>query len=141
MRGTRASVVKSGSGGTPGGMILSKTACSSGEKGGRTGSTRRGEALMWSLDEVIRAQPDGLGNREAQRPGRFQVDGQLVVGRLLERQLRRRSALENLVDIGGRAPKVLDDGSTVAHQAAGVHVLSDDVGRRQAMLEGGPRDL
>src|SRR5215510_13353845 len=40
MRGTRASVVNSVSGATPGGMMRSNTACSSGEYGAETGSTR-----------------------------------------------------------------------------------------------------
>src|SRR5215510_9965943 len=100
MRGTRASVVKSVSGGTPGGMILSNTACSSGEKGGRTGSTRTVGSLMRSLDEIVRAQANGLRNGEAESSGRFHVDRQPVAGRLLEWQLRGLGPFEDLVDVG-----------------------------------------
>src|SRR2546428_1739254 len=46
MRGTRASVVKSSNGGTPGGMMRSNTACSSGGNGDGTGSTRGAVAVI-----------------------------------------------------------------------------------------------
>src|SRR2546425_13206568 len=46
MRGTRASVVKSSNGGTPGGMMRSNTACSSGGNGDGTGSTRGAGAVI-----------------------------------------------------------------------------------------------
>jgi hypothetical protein len=42
--------------------------------------------------------------RGAERLGGFQVDDQLRFGRLLERQVSRLGALEDLVHIGDRSP-------------------------------------
>src|SRR5437667_247024 len=53
MRGTRASVVNSSNGGTPGGMMRSNTACSSAGYGGLTGSLRGEVIVVWILPELV----------------------------------------------------------------------------------------
>src|SRR2546426_6679659 len=96
MRGTRASVVKSSNGGTPGGMMRSNTACSSGGKGDGTGSTRGAVAVIecsFGTDGEIRrvaAQPVTLNGRAGatRAPGPLERD----VGQPSETHSMTRSA-------------------------------------------------
>src|SRR5262245_28630422 len=67
MRGTRARVVNSANGGTPGGMMRSNTACNSRGKGAETGSTRGGG--IRSSVELWESTSGSPPNDEAHLPG------------------------------------------------------------------------
>src|SRR5215475_3345613 len=84
-------------------------------------SMRRSLSL---LDRLVRLQQDRLGNRDPERPGGFQIDQQLVLDGLLDRQVAGPGALEDLVDVGRRAAKQVDEAHAVGHQAT---VADEDV--------------
>jgi hypothetical protein len=54
---------------------------------------------------------------------------------MLERQVAWLRALEDLVDVRGRAPKIVDQVRSVAHQAPGFDVFAELAYRGQPMLE------
>src|SRR6185369_3886544 len=54
-----------------------------------------------SLDHLVRAQEQSLGNRQADRLRGFHVDGELEHGGPLDRHIGRLCAFENAVDIAG----------------------------------------
>ena len=56
---------------------------------------------------------------EAKRLGSLEVEHQLVFGRCLHRKVGRLLALEDAVDVAGRAPVLVDDIGPVGDQAAG----------------------
>jgi hypothetical protein len=60
-------------------------------------------------------QPEGLG--------RLQVDHQLVLGRLLDREVAGLGALEDLVHVGGGAPKQISKVRSIGHKAPGIDIL------------------
>src|SRR6266851_727082 len=56
-----------------------------------------------SLDYLIRPLQERRGDRQAEGLGGLQVDDQLELGGLLDRQVSGIGALENLVDVDGRS--------------------------------------
>src|ERR1700747_1408682 len=52
------------------------------------------------FDHLVGKVEHGQRDREAQRLGGFEVDDQLVLGRLLDREIGRTGALEDAVDVG-----------------------------------------
>ena len=71
-----------------------------------------------SITSSARASSVG-GTVEAERLGGLEVDHQLVLGRRLHRQVGRLLALEDAVDIAGRAPVLVDVIGPIGDQAAG----------------------
>src|SRR6266851_10531837 len=61
-------------------------------------------ALPYSLDDLIGPQEERLRDRQAERLRGLEVDDQLELRRLLDRNIGRPSALQNLVHIGCGAP-------------------------------------
>ena len=59
-----------------------------------------------SFDHPVRAKQHRLRDRYAERLGRFHVDHQLELRRLLDWQIRGLRALEDLVHVGGGAPEL-----------------------------------
>lgn len=55
-----------------------------------------------SPDHLVRAQQDRLGDGNADCFRGFQIDDEFEFGRLLDRQIARLGALQNLVDVPGR---------------------------------------
>src|SRR6516165_691208 len=73
----------------------------------RAGSSHAGA----SLDHLV-----GGG---AEAFGRSEIDDQLELGRRLDRQVARLLALEDAIDVSGRAPELVDNIRPVGDQAAG----------------------
>src|SRR6266568_2910204 len=87
------------------------------------------------MDHLVRLTQQRLRDSEAQGQGGLTVDQQVIPRGLLERQLARLRALEDLVDVRCRTPKIVDRVRSVAHQAPGLGVFAELTYRRQPMLE------
>src|SRR5437588_6794741 len=86
----------------------------------RVAAISRLDTVTWSLhplhlrapqqtaplfDHVIGAREDRRGHVEPERLGSGQVDDEIELGWLLDRQVARLRSMQNLVDIVGRAPE------------------------------------
>src|SRR4051812_28407316 len=58
----------------------------------------RGPSLNGLLDDLIRSKQQRLRNDQAERARRFQVDDEIELRRLFDRQISGLCAFENLVD-------------------------------------------
>ena len=56
------------------------------------------------LDDLVRSEQQRLRDREAERLRRLQVDDQLELGGLFDREVSGLGSLEDLVNVGGGAP-------------------------------------
>src|SRR5215510_8397202 len=61
---------------------------------------------LHSLDDFVGSDQNGLRDRQPERLGRLHVDHQLELGRLLDGQIARFSALQDFVDEYGSTAKV-----------------------------------
>src|SRR5688572_31712540 len=66
---------------------------------------------------------EGRRQREAERAGRFQVEGELDLARRLDGELGGLGSLEQAVDVIGTAAIARGDVRAIAHQPAGFDVL------------------
>ena len=71
------------------------------------------------LDHLIGTGKHRCRQVEAERLGRLEVDHKLVLGRRLHRKVGGLLALEDAVDVAGRAPILVDLISPIGDQAAG----------------------
>jgi hypothetical protein len=67
------------------------------------------------LDDLIRPQQYCLRDRQAERLRRLEVDRQLELRRLLNGQVGRLGALEDLVDVGCGAATQVGKAGSVGH--------------------------
>jgi hypothetical protein len=67
------------------------------------GLTHRSK-ICASFDQLVGAQQERFRHFQPQGPGGGQIDGQIELGRLLDRDIRRLRAAQNLVDQVGGAP-------------------------------------
>src|SRR5262249_36171334 len=87
-----------------------------------------------SLNHLVGAGKQRLGNREAEGLGALEVDHQLELGGLLYRQIGRLGALQDLVDEHRRAPPYVVDVRPIGEQPARLDVLSEDIHRWEPAL-------
>src|SRR5712691_3014086 len=93
------------------------------------------------LNDLICPQQERLWDAEAERFGRLEIDYEVELAGLLDRQAGRLRALENLVDEGRRAPLQVEGVGAVDHETTSLYVLPLSIDRRQASLRCELRDL
>ena len=76
-----------------------------------------GHSAVYSITSSARAS-SGRRHGEAERLGSLEIDYQLVLGRRLHRQVGGLLALENAIDIGGRATVLVNKIRPIGDQAA-----------------------
>jgi hypothetical protein len=85
------------------------------------------------FDHLVGARDQRRRHVEAERPGGLEVDNQLELGRLHDRQFRRSRPFENSASTAtGETPRVRDAG-TVTDQAAASDGFSGGINDRDAM--------
>src|SRR4029077_944473 len=92
--------------------------------------------IAFLFDHLIRSRQHVRWNRQADLLGGFQIDDELELRRLLDRQIFRLGAFQDLVDVSGRAPVEISDQGTVSHQATLLGKLSGGVHTWQAVFGG-----
>ena len=80
--------------------------------------TRRRHAASRSFDHLVGPNEQLVRYGQAKRLGGLEVDRQLVLGRRLHRKVGRLLALEDAIDVAGRAPELVDHISPIGDQAA-----------------------
>src|SRR3989440_3105195 len=90
----------------------------------------REQACAGLLDHLIGACEHGRRNVEAKRLGRFHVDHHLV-RRLLDRQIGRLGALQNLVHKASRSSPTVTQINAIAQQSTSLDKLTVGVDHRQ----------
>src|SRR5215467_4457366 len=89
----------------------------------KTGSKRR--AQIGSLfDHLVDAGEQRRRHFEAERGGSNQIDHEIELGRLLNRNVRRLRAAQNLIDIIGGAPEQVAEVRSIGHEASDLNQLA-----------------
>ena len=74
---------------------------------------------MGSLDHLVGAGEQRGRHREPERPGGFEIDHEFVLGRRLGREVGGLLALEDAIDVTGRAPVLIGPVLAIGNEAAG----------------------
>src|SRR5262245_50950336 len=94
-----------------------------------------------SLDHLIRPRQHCGRDRQPELTGGLEVDDQLELARLLDRQVGGLRALEDLVHEGRRAALQIEIVCPINHETVSLYVLRYPMHRRQARLRGTVCDL
>ena len=98
------------------------------------GEQRRTIENLNSSDDPIRPRQQIAWNRQAYLLCCFQIDNELELIRLLDRQICWRSAFQNLVDIRGRTAEQVGKAHAVAHEPAFLDKFCTGVCRREPVF-------
>jgi hypothetical protein len=91
--------------------------------------------VLGLLDDLVRPSEHRRRDREAEGPGRLEVDHQVEDGGLFDREIGGPCAFEDSVNLTRRAPPDRLEVGRVRHEAAGRHVLALVVHPREAVPE------
>ena len=91
--------------------------------------------LAHSFDHLVGAGEQRRRDFKPKRPGGGQVDDEIELSRLLDREIARLRPAKNLVDIVANAPKKLWEVWSIGHQTSRFDVLPLTVNRRQSRGE------
>src|SRR6266699_2148310 len=80
--------------------------------------------LTSSPDHFIGLEEDGRGNRQAEGLGSLEVDDQFVPHGLLNGEVPRLGSFEDLIHIGGDAPKTVKKARPIGHEPPLIHKVS-----------------
>src|SRR5262245_58113562 len=86
------------------------------------------------IDYLRRLEEQRLRDCEADRLGRFEVDDEFKLRRLLHWQISRRGAFQNLVHVDSRAPKQVNIVHPIGHQTALINKLLLEINGRHSIL-------
>src|SRR2546426_5935208 len=75
------------------------------------------------FDHLVRPEQDRLRDREAERLGGLEVDHELELCRLLDRQVAGLGAFEDFVNVGGRTAVQRGNVRAIGHEPADLRVL------------------
>src|SRR3970040_2366706 len=78
------------------------------------------------LDDLVGAKQQRLRNGQAQGLGGLEVDDELELGRLLDREIGRLGALEDLVDVDRRPAPHVRQRDGIAHETARFYEAAKD---------------
>ena len=87
------------------------------------------------FDHLVGERQNVRRDGDAERFGSLEIDDELVLGRLLNRQVARLGAFEDFVDIDGRAAIKVVEVGTVAHEASSLGVGPGGEHCRQPMFQ------
>src|SRR5689334_6836283 len=88
------------------------------------------------FDYLIRPFQHADGNRQTDLLRRFEVDDEFELRRLLDGKVRGLRALENLIDVNGRAPEQVWIISAIGHKAVLVDKLLLKINRWKPVFAG-----
>ncbi len=88
-----------------------------------------------SLDYLIGTSEQGRRHFDAERLGGRQVDDEIELDRLLDRQVGRLCPAQDLIDIVAGAPVKIQEVRSIGHQTAGFGELPKTVHRRQSCAQ------
>src|SRR5262245_56223897 len=93
-------------------------------RGNSTGQRRQEEAAAVHLfDDPVRPRQQRGRDREAEGFGGLEVDDQLELGGLLDGEVGRLGALEDLVGVDGGTPKQITEVRAITHQPTRLHMI------------------
>src|SRR2546428_223274 len=84
-----------------------------------------------SFDQLVRPQQQCLRDRQPKSLRGFEVDHELELGGLLDGEVRRLGALQDLVDVGGSTATQIGQARSKRHKSPGLRVLPETIHRRQ----------
>src|SRR5262245_211787 len=98
-------------------------------------SGRKGARAPASFDQLVGAQEERFGDREAEYFGSRQVDDEIELGRLFDGDVARLRPTQNLVDIVGGAPEQVGEVWSIGHQTSCFDVVPRPVHRRKSRAD------
>jgi hypothetical protein len=88
-----------------------------------------------SFDDAVGASLHRRWNRHAERLGGLEIDDELERGWLLDREIGRTRALQDLCYVGRRTPEHVSQVGSIGHQSARVDVFPLGEDSRQPILQ------
>src|SRR4029453_9873520 len=90
----------------------------------------RRSIILRLLDDLVGSDKHGLRNGQPERLSGFQVDDQLELRGLLDRQITGFSPFDDLVDVNSRTLPCVIEVGPVAHESASIHELPSGIHSR-----------